>query len=904
MSKSSIIKINIKSDNNMSKKTLYEFLNEHRVFKGDDKEITHTTLATSDGSPKGKFNILGKETKKEFYNLYKKAIQKGKKVHIVERHCEYGPLIIDIDLKFELDDNGVYRRYNDEHVVKVIELYRTEIEKYFKIKNENKYTAYVFQRDEPYQPLDKEGNLKKGMYKDGFHIIFKEIVSTPDIQFIIRENVLKCAKEMNIFQDIEITNVLSDVFDLCVVKSNGFIMHDGCKPNCLPYKLSKIYDENYEEIKLETLSKKNLQKMFSIRKTEAKKTPMTKDGEDRSMNYNKKKTIKEIKKERKSTIYCIDEVKQLVELLDENRAKSESEWISVGWCLHSIDPENDELLNIWIDFSKKWEEYKDDSECEKRWGSFKNGGMTIGTLKYWAKNDNPVGYALLKSFDLRGFIERSINCTNYDVARVLHEMYKDNFVCVSNRKSIWYEFKNHKWFEIDSGVSLRRRISTNMVDEYIKLIAEYNVKSEIQDGDTDEIVEEKKKYTKIALKLVDLTYQLKTTSFKDNIMKEAKELFYDKDFVNKLDTNLDIIGFENGIYDLKNEEFRDGRPEDYVSLSTLIDYTPFKECDLLIVKEIHTFMGQVFTNIDVKNYTWRFLSSCLQGHNPDEKFHVLTGVGSNGKSRIKDLFVSSFGEYCINFPITLITGKRAKSNAATPEIAQARGKRFGYFDEPGEGEKINTGLMKGLTGNDIIKARALYSEPIEFKPQFKLVLLCNDKPEVPPHDEGTWRRLTVIEFLSKFVDNPNKENKSHFKRDRTLAIKMENWTTTFMSMLIEVFKEYKKIGLSPPKKIQEFTNQYQRTSNMFIDFLETNIEYENVESKEVEKIRLKDLFDDLKTYCDEESVPIPYGFSSKKFGDYIQKTYGKDKIKIKGGKIIGLKYKKDRENDENVNYFE
>jgi P4 family phage/plasmid primase-like protien len=631
---------------------------------------------------------------------------------------------------------------------------------------------------------------------------------------------------------------------------------------------------------------------------------MTKDGEDVSINYNKKKTIKEIKKERKSTIYCIDEVKQLVELLDENRAKSESEWIAVGWCLHSIDPGNEELLNMWIDFSKKWEEYKDASECENRWDDFKDGGMTIGTLKYWAKNDNPVGYALLKSFDLRGFIERSINCTNYDVARVLHEMYKDNFVCVSNRKSIWYEFKNHKWFEIDSGVSLRRRISTNMVDEYIKLIAEYNVKSEIQDGDTDEIVEEKKKFTKIALKLVDLTYQLKTTSFKDNIMKEAKELFYDKDFVNKLDTNLDIIGFENGIYDLKNEEFRDGRPEDYVSLSTLIDYMPLKECDPLIIKEIHAFMGEVFVNADVKKYTWRFLTSCLQGHNPDEKFHIWTGVGSNGKSRIKDLFVNSFGEYCINFPITLITGKRAKSNAATPEIAQARGKRFGYFDEPGEGEKINTGLMKGLTGNDIIKARALYSEPIEFKPQFKLVLLCNDKPEVPPHDEGTWRRLTVIEFVSKFVDNPNKENKLQFKRDRTLAIKMENWTNTFMSMLIEVFKEYKKIGLSPPQKIKEFTNQYQRTSNIFIDFLETNIEYETIENKEVEKIRLKDLFDDLKTYCDEESVPIPYGFSSKKFGDYIQKTYGKDKMKIKGGKIIGLKYKKDREGNGDVNYFE
>ena len=33
-----------------------------------------------------------------------------------------------------------------------------------------------------------------------------------------------------------------------------------------------------------------------------------------------------------------------------------------------------------------------------------------------------------------------------------------------------------------------------------------------------------------------------------------------------------------------------------------------------------------------------FLASCLQGHNAEEKFRIWTGVGSNGKSKLIELF--------------------------------------------------------------------------------------------------------------------------------------------------------------------------------------------------------------------------------------------------------------------------
>jgi len=55
-------------------------------------------------------------------------------------------------------------------------------------------------------------------------------------------------------------------------------------------------------------------------------------------------------------------------------------------------------------------------------------------------------------------------------------------------------------------------------------------------------------------------------------IKECAEYVCDYDFFNKLDENEHLIGFDNGVYDLITNIFREGRPEDYISLSTGYSY--------------------------------------------------------------------------------------------------------------------------------------------------------------------------------------------------------------------------------------------------------------------------------------------------------------------------------------------
>lgn len=94
--------------------------------------------------------------------------------------------------------------------------------------------------------------------------------------------------------------------------------------------------------------------------------------------------------------------------------------------------------------------------------------------------------------------------------------------------------------------------------------------------------------------------------------------------------------------------------------------------------------------------------------------------------------------------------------------------------EPAYGDILNVATMKLFTGNDEVPARGLYQDMMYFKPQFKMVLACNKLPRIKDLDNGCWRRILVLLFPSKFVDNPRKPNE--FKRDPDLIDgKLESW---------------------------------------------------------------------------------------------------------------------------------
>jgi hypothetical protein len=242
-------------------------------------------------------------------------------------------------------------------------------------------------------------------------------------------------------------------------------------------------------------------------------------------------------------------------------------------------------------------------------------------------------YKELRSSLLEPLMFSSVSGVSQDMAMVIHKMYKHQFVCLDSRGNKWAEFVNHTWRVTMDGMSLKRRIGKEVLEEYMLLVAKY-----YQVG-AQQTEENKETYHQRARALSDITYKLRDITFKEKVMKECIILFHDPKFEETLDANTFLIGLENGVYDLKEGCFRDGRPEDRVSVSTGNDYPDFDENDVDIgnetssiqeVQEIFDFMKQVFPIPDTRRYMWICLSSYLQGYNTDEKFHIWTGTGGNG----------------------------------------------------------------------------------------------------------------------------------------------------------------------------------------------------------------------------------------------------------------------------------
>jgi phage/plasmid-associated DNA primase len=230
----------------------------------------------------------------------------------------------------------------------------------------------------------------------------------------------------------------------------------------------------------------------------------------------------------------------------------------------------------------------------------------------------------------------------------------------------------------------------------------------------------------------------------------------------------------------------------------------------------------------------------------------------------------------------LLTQKRGQSSAASPEIAQCRGKRFISMAEPDRGQRFNIGLMKELTGGDKIPCRPLYKEPFLFKPQFKIVLCCNDLPKVPPDDEGSWRRIRVVHFISKFTKQPKKQYE--FKIDPFLADKFDRWKEAFMYLLLnKYYKEYAADGIDEPPEVTQATREYQKMSDIFVDYLD---EYIGVGTED-DYIKIDDMYFRFKNwYTTNHNPKVPSkiefkGQIEKKLGTYPERGWKGYRLKTK-----------------------
>ncbi len=864
----------------MDANDLLEFLEN----KLDDSDGGHHTHVSVFGS---RYELYSKPEYEKLWLLYCDALSdlghEKFKLGLAEKPLAETPILVDIDLKVkgvvrckEPDSLGIPHLYTRWQVKKVASIFQSVIKRVVENVTSSDLTCVVLEK--PALTLDKDGETYT---KNGFHLHFPAIfLSREEQKMHLIPRAKAAIREMDIFSDLGIEDSGSLV-DNGVVSVSWLMYGSRKKPTLEPYVVTSVLNDKCEEIDLELAFrdytiyndkeepinmvgnvKHNLPRILSIlpygRQTRELKSGLGLPGSKTEMTRNviQSKIQASIPPlmydmpceaiEEKSAqltekmIKTLAEARILVDMLAPSRCEVYLEWLGIGWTLFCIGDGCKEAFDVWDEYSSRSVKY-DSDRCIIEWNKMQNKGRTIRTLHYLAQSDNKEAYEAYLKDKGKGQVNSALEGSHRDIANIVYTQYRYKFACaeVGNSGAQWFNFENHRWKEASNGVAIRNILSEEIVD----IFEEECQKCAMQMGTTTDKAS-CAFYTTRKGQMQKIIKNLKTNHFKRSVEKETADVFYDEFFKDKLNKDPYLFCFNNGVYDLKSNTFRDGRPEDYLTTYSSTDYDPTLTEESPSVIQMRDFLMKVFPDPELRTYFLDTTCEVFVGGNHQKIVLVWTGDGDNAKSVTQLLLEKMLGKYSIKFSTALITGKKSAIGSASPELARAGdGVRWAVLQEPNNDEEINVGTLKELSGNDSYWARDLFEKgkaTQEIVPMFKLVLITNKLPKIKFSDQATWNRIRVLPFEATFVkpgsDNPAPDTleeqmkQKRFPAEANFDRKIPGLLQPLAWILIEHRRKLmesadaeKGIQIYEPKKVKIATERYKMANDMYTQFIKENI---------------------------------------------------------------------------------
>ena len=579
----------------------------------------------------------------------------------------------------------------------------------------------------------------------------------------------------------------------------------------------------------------------------------------KTVNYTKK-TKKQLMLEASSSVITkntdihFDEIfneksfiMSLLSLISQHSIKH-IDWLCICTALYNIYNGSIEGLDMYNSFAEMYnkhhnlkDEYKEqrDNLYKTQSGEYKNN---IGTIKNIALRLSPTDYSKLLN-------EKVISCNSYlsgtddSLADLFINMYSASYIIV-NDIIYKYNLNTGIWIPDNNEYAIK-----NQICNLSKLINEDTIK-------LSNTIEPDIKLLKRRRNIIN---KLENHNTKISIIKSIKhktncdiELDIDKPtgVINK-------IAFNNGVYDVNNYIFRQALYDEYITLTTGIEY---KYCDDITYKNTIDFIKDIIPDNDVYNFIMSKLSAYVC-NNPNiyldhgkEFFIFSNSSGSNGKSSFLSLFENLLGKDKMFYSASplLLSDRNLDPNCATPAYINLPNKRIIWFNEPNSNVKLSGNIIKKFCSDEDFSVRPLYKESKNVNVIGMPILVCNDIPKIDSCDGGVLRRVFVINFPSIFVnpDDFNPDNKYHRIKKSYSKQQMKDMSYGLLRILIDFSK---KGMFNTPNEVLKYTNQYKNDINKVKSFCEeyiirddNSILKKNVLMSYLKQNKLKyEYFDDL-----------------------------------------------------------
>jgi very-short-patch-repair endonuclease len=242
-----------------------------------------------------------------------------------------------------------------------------------------------------------------------------------------------------------------------------------------------------------------------------------------------------------------------------------------------------------------------------------------------------------------------------------------------------------------------------------------------------------------------------------SVFRRTRNHLFAPDFKDRLDANMRIFPFDNGVYDLDSKVFRPLRWDDYVSFTA--GYSMPASVDDETAAFVEEFYRQVLPVAEERELVLRMAGSTLCGMPLNKKFLVLQDHrgGDNGKSMVLESFSAALGRFAVPTQLNFLTlGRCPDANGQQSATLLYRGKRLAIFDETDPELRMDMTRLKSITGGaPSLTARGMYDKKsTEFRWTAFVMIGCNEAclPKINSSDAAFMKRMVTVPMRSKFCD--------------------------------------------------------------------------------------------------------------------------------------------------------
>ena len=356
--------------------------------------------------------------------------------------------------------------------------------------------------------------------------------------------------------------------------------------------------------------------------------------------------------------------------------------------------------------------------------------------------------------------------------------------------------------------------------------------------------------TEDIIKLGKILKQIRDGHHCDTVFKLAKSRLTDVEFEAKLNRVKNLLPIRNNqVIDLKTLKVRKRTQEDLFSFEIDVDFIESPEQ----LNHATKFFSELMKgNQEVTQYLQKVLGYCLTGETDQRSIFIAWGKGSNGKSTMMDLMKSVMGKFYVPVDKKVFIKDNSSGGSHTAHLIPLINARCAVYSETEDGDKLNAGLIKSLTGGDEISARQLYGTQFSFRPVAKYVILTNEKVEININDDAMVDRFVYLPFEARFVDNPKN---GEFKRDVNFieSLKSKYLDEIFSWLCIGAYQYYSLNGgkIHVPDVLRAKTNEYISELDTTSQFVE-----EKCETREDGKVNRSTLYNTYREWMVENNMNV------------------------------------------------